>query len=139
MLSFPQQWESGVIGTIFRNTSISFLYQYISGQAFTYLQPDDPPDTYNNQRYPSTQLADLRFDKLFNLSGTHHINLYIQITNLFNRKNLRSYGDAAFDADATKNFVEEGIISTKDGAGYDISWQTYFDKRRIWLGARYNF
>jgi hypothetical protein len=139
MLSYPEQWSSGIIGTILKNTSISFLYQYISGQAFTYLQPDDPPDTYNNQRFPSTQLADLRFDKLFNLFGGHYINLYIQITNIFNRKNLRSYGDVVFDAEATKKFVEEGIISTKDGAGYDISWQTYYDQRRVWLGARYNF
>jgi hypothetical protein len=52
---------------------------------------------------------------------------------------LRSYGDVVFDAEATKKFVEEGIISTKDGAGYDISWQTYYDQRRVWLGARYNF
>jgi outer membrane receptor for ferrienterochelin and colicin len=139
MLSYPEEWSSGIVGTIFENTSISFLYQYISGQAFTYLQPDDPPDTYNNQRYPATQVVNLRFDKLFHLFGTQSLDLFIQVTNLFDRKNLRSYGDVVFDADATKNFVEDGTISTKDGAGYDISWQTYYDRRRIWLGAQYIF
>jgi len=139
MLSYPQQWNSGIVGTILKNTSISFLYQYISGQAFTYLQPDDPPDTYNNERYPATQLADFRFDKIFEIFGTQQLDLFIQITNLFNTKNLRSYGDAVFDANATKKFVEQGIVSTRDGAGYDISWQNYFDKRRVYLGAKYNF
>ena len=102
-------------------------------------KPDDPPDTYNNQRYPATQVVNLRFDKMFNFFNTHSLDLYIQITNLFDRKNLRSYGDIIYDAQATKKFVEDGIISTKDGAGYDISWQTYYDRRRIWLGARYIF
>ena len=139
MLSYPENWNSGIAGTIFENTSISFLYQYISGQAFTYLQPDDPPDTYNNHRFPATQFVNLRFDKLFNLFGTQTLDLFIQVTNLFDKKNLRSYGDVIFDAEATKKFVEEGIISTVDGAGYDISWQTYYDRRRIWLGAKYNF
>jgi len=139
MLSYPEQWSSGIVGTIFENTSVSILYQYVSGQAFTYLQPDDPPDSYNNQRYPATQVVNLRFDKTFNLFSTHSLNLFIQVTNLFDRKNLRSYGDVIYDAQATKKFVEQGIISTKDGAGYDISWQTYYDRRRIWLGARYIF
>ena len=139
LLNFPEEWTSNFAGRLFKNTSISILYQYISGQAFTYLTPDDPPDTYNNYRYPASQTTDLRIDKIFDLFENHQLGIFLQITNLFNNKNLRSFGDVVFDANAAKNYVEKGIISTVDADGYDISWQTYFDRRRIYIGAKYNF
>ena len=139
LLNFPEKWTSNFAGRLFKNTSISILYQYISGQAFTYLTPDDPPDTYNNYRYPASQTTDLRIDKVFDLFENHEFVIFLQITNLFNNKNLRSFGDVVFDANAAKNYVDKGIISTVDADGYDISWQTYFDRRRVYIGAKYNF
>ena len=65
--------------------------------------------------------------------------IYLRITNLLNIKNLRSYGDIFFDENATKNYVEEGIVSTVDGAGYDISYQTWYETRRYFFGIKYNF
>ena len=32
-----------------------------------------------------------------------------------------------------------GDVTTVDGGGYDISWQTWYEPRRIYLGARYVF
>jgi hypothetical protein len=58
---------------------------------------------------------------------------------VFNAKNLRSFGDEFFDAEAIQRFVEEGEITRVDAAGYDIGWQTYFPPRLIYIGARYNF
>jgi outer membrane receptor for ferrienterochelin and colicin len=138
-LSYPDYEESSILNTILNGASLSILYTFVSGQAFTYLQPNDPPDTYNNYRYPASNNVDLKLDKLFEISGSHEIVVYLQITNLLNTKNLRSYGDVIFDANATKDFVESGKISTIDAAGYDISWQTYYNKRRFYLGARYSF
>lgn len=138
-LSYPDYEESSILNTILKGASLSILYTFVSGQAFTYLQPNDPPDTYNNYRYPASNNVDLKLDKLFEISGSHEIVVYLQITNLLNTKNLRSYGDVIFDANATKDFVESGKISTIDAAGYDISWQTYYNKRRFYLGARYSF
>jgi len=124
---------------IIEGGSASLLYKFTSGQAFTYLTLTDPPDTYDNYRYPPIQTFDLRLEKMFNLSNTHAISVYALITNLFNTKNLRSYGDIFFDADATKNYVEKGEVSTVDGFGYDISYQTYYEPRRYYFGVRYSF
>ena len=138
-LNYPDNLFNSPLDDILGGTSLSILYRFISGQAFTYLGPNDPPDTYDNQRYPATQNVDLKLDKEIKIADKHSLLFYIQITNLFNTKNLRSYGDVVFDANATKNYVENGKISTVDAGGYDISWQTYFDKRRIYLGAKYSF
>lgn len=138
-LSYPDYEENSIFNNILSGTSLSILYRFVSGQAFTYLQPNDPPDTYNNYRYPASHNVDLKIDKLLKISGSQEFVVYLQITNLFNTKNLRSYGDVVFDANATKDYVESGKISTIDAAGYDISWQTYYDKRRFYLGARYSF
>ncbi|RPI74437.1 MAG: TonB-dependent receptor [Ignavibacteriales bacterium] len=138
-LSYPEEWTNSFLDIIMEGATLSILFRYISGQAFTYLSPEDPPDTYNNQRFPATQNVDLRFDKAINLLDSHQITLFLQVTNLLNTQNLRSYGDVLFDVNATKNYVENGIISSVDGGGYDISWQNYFEKRRIYLGAKYSF
>ena len=137
-LRYPDDGSS-IFSEILKGTSLSILYKFISGQAFTYLSPEDPPDTYNNQRYPNIQTVDLRIEKFVEFFNSHTFAVFIQISNLFDTKNLRSYGDILFDADATKNFVENGEISTVDGAGYDISWQTYYDRRRLNVGAKYFF
>lgn len=119
-------------------TSVSVLGRYVSGRVFTYLGPDDPPDTIDNQRFPAIQQIDLRVEKQFEV-GTHALSVYSNITNLFDTKNLRSYGDAVFDAEATTNFIENGTITRVDGGGYDISQQTYFPPRRVLFGVRYDF
>lgn len=119
-------------------TSVSFLGRYVSGRAFTYLGPDDPPDTIDNQRLPALRTLDARLEKPVRL-GAHRLSVYTTVTNLFNTKNLRAYGEPVFDANATPAFVEHGTISTVDGAGYDISWMNYFEPRRFYFGLRYDF
>ncbi len=137
-LRYPDSDDS-FLSPLLEGTSLSILFNFVSGQAFTYLSPEDPPETYNNQRFPDIHTVDLRVEKSVQFLDSHTLSVFLQIKNLFNTKNLRSYGDALFDADATKKFVESGEITTVDGAGYDISWQTYYDKRRINLGVKYFF
>ncbi len=67
-----------------------------------------------------------------------NLSVYVNVTNLLNTKNLRSFGDVLFDANAVKNYVENGTISRVDADGYDIGWQTYFPKRQVHIGARFN-
>ncbi len=138
-LAYPDYEENSIVNSIMSGTSLSILYRYVSGQTFTYLQPDDPPDTYDNYRYPANHNVDVKIDKLFRISGTHELTAYLQITNVFNTQNLRSYGDVVFDANSTKDYVETGKVSTVDASGYDISWQNYYDARRFYLGIRYSF
>ncbi len=138
-LRFPRSNRATTVDRILQESSLSLLFNYYSGQAFTYLTPTDPPDTYNNYRFPVIYTFDLKLEKQWQLWGGHAMTWYMNITNLLNKKNLRSYGDALFDSEATKKFIEKGTVSTVDADGYDISWQNYFETRRIFLGARYSF
>lgn len=138
-LSYPESGSNSLVNSILEGTTLSIMYRFVSGQTFTYLQPNDPPDTYDNYRFPASNNVDLKLDKLFRISGSHSVIAYVQITNLFNTKNLRAYGDIVFDANATKDYVETGKISTVDAAGYDMSWQNYFETRRFFLGVKYSF
>lgn len=118
--------------------SASFLGRYVSGRAFTYLGPDDPPDTIDNQRLPALRTLDVRLEKPVRV-GPHRLSVYTTVTNLLDTKNLRAYGEPVFDASATPEFVENGTISTVDATGYDISWINYFEPRRFFFGLRYDF
>lgn len=136
-LQYPDPGDGSLISAILSGTSASILYRFVSGQAFTYLQPTDPPDTYNNYRYPSSQTVDLRIDKAFRIGTSNELSIMLRVTNLLNAKNVRSIGDVYFDPDVIKNYVEKGEISTVDGGGYDISWQTWYEPRRFYLGIKY--
>jgi hypothetical protein len=125
---------------IFRGTSVSILHQFISGQPFTYQAPDDPPDTYDNYRYPAYQSVDLRLSKIIEIGDDHIFSAYIRVTNLFNRKNLISLGDIYYNdpKEVLSNYIDSGTIPKVDVAGYDITPQTYAPARRIYFGIKYN-
>lgn len=123
---------------VFRDFSSSIFYRFVSGQSFTYLQITDPADTYNNYRYPASHNVDWRLERSLSF-GPSSASMYVLISNVLNTKNLRSYGDVLFDADATRRFVEDGFVSPLDAGGYDLSWQNYFEPRRFQIGVRYGF
>ncbi len=139
LLRYPQDAGESFLSDILRDASASILYRFTSGQTFTYLGPNDPPDTYDNQRYPVSHTVDLRLDKSLRLGGNHEVSVSLRITNLLNTKNVRSLGDIFYDPNAIKKFVDTGEVTTVDGAGYDISWQTWYETRRFYLSARYVF
>lgn len=145
-MQYPKRWRIPLLSPILQDTDLSLLYRYISGQTFTYLEPDDPPDLLDNHRYPARQTWDLKFNKYFSL-GAHTFMLYTKVTNLFNQKNIRSFGNA-WDDVALQKFIETGEPTPdypqgKDADGndirYDISYSIYYAPRSVWLGLRYNF
>jgi hypothetical protein len=136
-LRYPDTRRLGLLSDVLRGTGLSLLGQYVSGRTFTYLGPDDPADTRDNHRFPAIRQVDLRLDRTFRAGGHHAFAAYVNVSNVFNTKNLRSYGDPFFDADATREYIENGTVTTVDGGGYDISWQTYFPPRRVVFGVRY--
>jgi outer membrane receptor for ferrienterochelin and colicin len=138
-VQYPSDAGEGLLTTLLRGGSVSLLYRFVSGQAFTYLGPSDPPDTYDNYRYPASNTVDVRLDKTLSYGETHQVTITVRITNLLNTKNVRSIGDIFFDANAVKKYVETGQVSTKDGGGYDISALTYFEPRRVYLSFKYSF
>ncbi len=135
---YPESSRGRMLGTLLSGASASFLFTYVSGRAFTYVGPEDPPDIRDNHRLPAIKTVDLRLEKGISLGNAQTVSIYANVTNLLNTKNLRSFGDVLFDADAVKNYVEDGTISTVDAEGYDIGWQTYFPKRQVHLGMRFN-
>lgn len=137
-LKYPDYVKIPVISPIFRRTTASFLYRYVSGQAFTYIEADDPPDTYNNYRYPASQTVDLKLEKLVSINKKNDLSFYVRITNLLNTKNIKSIGDIFFDAECVKKYIDTGKVTKVDGAGYDISWNTYYEPRRIYFGLKCN-
>ena len=137
-LQYPDEGGDSWIESALQGASLSALFSFVSGRAFTYVGPEDPPDTRDNHRLPPIKTLDLRVQKQFRIGDMHTVATYVSVTNSLNTRNLRSFGDVIFDAEATKNYVEEGEISREDAAGYDISWQTYFAPRRVYFGLRYN-
>lgn len=137
-MKYPEHLRIPVITPICKGLSASLLYQYISGQTFTYLDPDDPPDTYDNYRYPAYQTVDMRIEKSFTIAKDHQFYAYFRATNLFNWKNLISLGEYYAD-NVLANYINDGTITTLDEDGYDISWQTYGPPRRIYFGIKYCF
>lgn len=139
--NYPKKLTDTFTDIIFKETKISLMYRYVSGQAFTYLKPNDPPDTYDNYRYPGSHTVDLKMEKVINLGNNHGIGLYTKITNLLNAKNLRSIGDRFFmDPNLVRGqYVKTGKPAKVDLIGRDISWQTYYEPRRFYFGVRYFF
>ena len=138
-LRYPDDVAPSLLTTLLDGMTLSILYRFVSGQTFTYLGPDDPPDTYGNQRYPASHTVDMRLDKTLRLWETHEIVLTLRITNLLNQMNVQSLGDIYFDPNAIKNYVEKGQVTTVDGGGYDISYQTWYEPRRFFFGIKYAF
>jgi hypothetical protein len=129
----------GLVNTLITGSRLSLLYRFVSGQTFTYLGPDDPPDTFDNHRYPASHVLDLRAERGLSLFGGHRLTVYTNVLNALNRRNVRSIGDVFFDPNAVKRFVETGEVTKVDGAGYDISWQTYHRPRQVSVGMRYSW
>ena len=121
------------------NLSSSILYTFVSGRAFTYIRPNDPPDTYNNERYLGSHNVDVQFNMKFDINNTHSFTGFVRVTNVFNIKNIQSMGDVYYDPECIKKFVEDGEVTKVDGDGYDISYQTYGIPRQINIGLKYNF
>jgi len=140
-LKYPDNLRIPIITPILQGVCASFLYQYISGQTFTYLAPDDPPDTYDNHRLPAYQTIDMRLEKTIEVTKEHNMSFYIRVTNLFNRKNLISLGEYNYNDPNTvyKEYINNGTVPSVDEYGYDISWQNYAQTRRIYFGMKYNF
>ena len=138
-MQYPDYWKIPLLSPLFRNSDLNLLYRYVSGQAFTFLEPDDPPDLLDNHRFPARQTWDLKFNKYFQI-GSHGFTLYTKITNLFNQKNIKTWGHPyPYDGGAMEKFVKTGEPTLIDADGYNISYMIYYPPRSIYLGLRYNF
>ena len=119
--------------------STSLMYRYVSGQTYTYLDINDSPTTYDNHRYPGLHFTDLKVSKSINLGNVGKANLFILVSNLFNKKNIKSMGDSSYNPNVVQNFVETGEPTLRDIGGYDMSWSIWYAPRKIEFGILYDF
>jgi len=119
--------------------NVSMMYRYTSGQAFTYLDEDDPPTTYDNHRYPGIHLSDLKIDKTIQLHNNMRFSAFVLISNLFNQKNIKSMGDTSFNPEVVPQFIKNGEPTLTDVFGYDTSWAIWYPPRKIEFGLKYEF
>ena len=84
------------------------------------------------------QIMDLKVEKSFRFGDRFSVAGYTLVTNVLNTKNIRAIG-GFFDVNAIPKFLETGEVTTIDAAGYNISWQTYYEPRRISVGMRVDF
>ena len=137
--AFDSNHNNRYLSWLTNGTSISLLYNYSSGQGYTYLEEnDDPMWVFNNHRYPPIINTDLRIDKNINIGKMHTVTAFLRITNLFNHKNLRHMGEYFYGSQAYANYLETGKPYT-DWLGYDISQITYYENRQFYFGMSYNF
>jgi len=136
---YPRNWKIPVLTQVFRDSDLSLLYRYISGQAFTYLEADDPPDLLGNRRFPARQTWDLKFNKHISFRD-HNLTFYTKVTNLFNQKNIKSWGlPLPYGQNDLDDFVKTGEPTLITSDGYDISYSIYYEPRAVWFGIRYSF
>ncbi len=137
--SLPLTLSGSLPSRLLSGTSFSLLYSYTSGQGYTYLEEDDDPLwVFNNHRYPPIINTNLRIDKAVEFNNTRVLTAYLKITNLFNRKNLRTMGEYFFGSQAYANYLEIGKPYT-EWIDYDISQTTYYENRQFYFGLSYKF
>ena len=123
---------------VFSNTTTALMYRYVSGQTYTYLDINDSPTTYDNHRYPGLHFTDLKVSKNISLDSAGKINLFILVSNLFNKKNIKSMGDTSYNPNVVENFVESGEPTLMNIGGYDMSWSIWYAPRKIEIGMIYD-
>ena len=138
-MSFNYNFGKMPIHNFLKDINLSILYRYSSGQAFTYLDENDPPTTYDNHRYPGIHLTDLKIDKILLPSNYGKLSAFLLVTNLFNAKNIKSMGDTDYNPEVIPNFIDTGKPTLTNILGHDMSWSIWYPPRKIELGIKYEF
>ncbi|MFQ5632273.1 MAG: TonB-dependent receptor plug domain-containing protein, partial [bacterium] len=77
-----------LFGTTIDRLSLTAFWRYGSGQPFTLDSDVDPNRLVNDERLPFFSELDLRLRKDFKLTGNIFAQFYLDIENLFNRRNV---------------------------------------------------
>lgn len=107
--------------------------RWSQGEEFTYY-----PDDYVGERIPLNQTwqgswnTNLNISKSFNLMNDIKFKLFVQVTNLFNNKNLRYITSAT----SRNLYMQEGILPFQSTTGEPLEWSWYSNlPRQIFIGT----
>ena len=99
--STPEKFgPRGLLGDI----TINMIYKMSTGTPFNYSPPNKPNEWRNG---PLTTRTDLSFEKIFFKKGLSRTTFFIQISNLFNQKDVR--GDGSFSSIYGAEFIRWGM------------------------------
>jgi outer membrane receptor protein involved in Fe transport len=137
-------------GTEIDRASLTIFWRYGSGQPWTIDSDVDPERIVNAERFAFFSEVDLRFRKDFKLVGNTFAQFYLDVYNLFNRRNvifLRGDEDHRCTTCQIEN-VDTNVVETKtfehgnpagDGTPVDLDPQQFGPPRQILLGFGLRF
>ncbi len=86
------------------NITINMIYKMSTGTPFDYSPPNKPNEWRNG---PLTTQTDLSFEKIFFKKGNYQTTLFIQVSNLFNQRDVR--GDGTFKSIYGTEYIRWGM------------------------------
>jgi outer membrane receptor for Fe3+-dicitrate len=139
-----------VFGANIDRMSLTAFWRYGSGQPFTIHEDADPLATVNSARLSYFSTVDLRFRKDFRLVSDLFTSFYVDVNNLFNRRNVlflqndaqhRCVECAITDPASGQTVVKEFKNGNPEGNGnsVDLNPEQLSPPRQIFLGLGFRF
>ena len=123
------------------NITVNMIYKMSTGTPFDYSPPRKPNEWRNG---PLTSRTDLSFEKVFFSKGTYQTTFFVQVSNLFNQRDIR--GDGSFKSIYGSEYIRWGMESPRpDNELYQEYGDFYANSRyhgsprEIKIGIRSSF
>jgi hypothetical protein len=132
-----QDWGPAIAGFHpFSFVRVNVLFRWKAGDHFTY-NPDNKPGVQNNMQFIDFRKTDLRISKGINIGSQEtSMRLFVEVENLFNRRNLRYQPWRA----SLKGEWPQYLASLKPGdrvGDFDMHEKPYLDvpRKQMWLAS----
>ena len=122
--------------TMLEDSGINIIGKYGSGRPFTYAPRAGNEVIENNMRLPWTLSLDMRIDKRFQISEYSSFLTFLQVNNIFNRRNVDA-GYFQSGGDAGDTIDPEWYATDQDGDGVpDHDMDGKYDDPMVWQPER---
>jgi outer membrane receptor protein involved in Fe transport len=129
-----------ILGYTFDRASLHVFWRYGSGVPFTVHEDADPNATINAERLPFYNNVDLRFRKDFKIIGAFFTTFYVEVMNVFNRRNVVYLSSTPRHRTLEyegKSYPNGNIYG--DGSLADLLPQQLSPPRQVYLGFGFRF
>ncbi len=123
------------------NITVNMIYKMSTGTPFDYSPPEKPSEWRNG---PLTSRTDLSFEKVFFRKGFYQSTFFVQVSNLFNQRDVR--GDGSFKSIYGSEYIRWGMETPRpDNTLYQEYGDFYANSRyhgsprEIKIGIRSSF
>lgn len=121
---------------IFGDWAVTTSTRWAAGQQYTYYPTDFVGvQVPNNKTWESRWNTNLNISRMFRVFGDMRLNLYAQVTNLFDDQHLR-----LFSGQDLRDYEEQGILPVQSTTREPLEWSWYSNlPRQIVLGTSVEF